>query len=307
MPDFSEVLAAYGMSDAHFTLIGAQANAIYRVKHEERLFLGRVHHNGGIGPQEVASELTFLKWLQNEVPFQVQNPLATVEGEWTTACGSNTASLLSWLDGEILNAHTLTTQTAREIGVLLGQMHVAARRFQPPLSWSRPSLEVAHLLSHCFGVGTEGWSAATSYQKDLLQETLSQTEAAETEVGRSRHTCGIIHGDLHSGNIVCLPSGELAPIDFDDMGQGFFVYDIAVAGARMMRLGHYESLRDALLEGYASTAPNEGIGLHLLPVWTATRTASIALWLLGMSQKREDVRQATASLFQDLENQLRSL
>lgn len=44
--------------------------------------------------------------------------------------------------------------------------------------------------------------------------------------------------------------GERCPIDFDDCGFGYFLYDIAILLDRIEMRDDYAALRTALLEGY---------------------------------------------------------
>jgi Ser/Thr protein kinase RdoA (MazF antagonist) len=67
---------------------------------------------------------------------------------------------------------------------------------------------------------------------------------------------GLIHADLHFGNIIKLNHGGVGVIDFDDCGFGFHAYDIAVTLISVEnRLGEKRSkefsrFKDALIEGY---------------------------------------------------------
>ncbi len=66
---------------------------------------------------------------------------------------------------------------------------------------------------------------------------------------------GLIHGDLHRDNIL-LHNGEVAVIDFDDCGPGYYMLDlVSVLDSFYRRViarpADYPPLREAYLSGYA--------------------------------------------------------
>jgi Ser/Thr protein kinase RdoA (MazF antagonist) len=68
-------------------------------------------------------------------------------------------------------------------------------------------------------------------------------------LGTGRDVFGLIHADLIFSNVV-FHHGTPCPIDFDDCGFGYFLYDIAILLDRIEMRQDYAALRAALLEGY---------------------------------------------------------
>ncbi len=71
---------------------------------------------------------------------------------------------------------------------------------------------------------------------------------------------GLIHADLHRGNVVRTPAGEPAVIDFDDSGWGYYLLDVATVLSSMPRTcldDRTAFLRFAagFLDGYRSVRP----------------------------------------------------
>ena len=65
---------------------------------------------------------------------------------------------------------------------------------------------------------------------------------------------GLIHADLIFSNVM-FHRGEAHPIDFDDCGFGYFLYDMAILLDRIEMREDYAALRAALLEGYRQIRP----------------------------------------------------
>ncbi len=106
--------------------------------------------------------------------------------------------------------------------------------------------------------------------------------AALAQLGRGPEVFGLIHADPHPGNLL-YGDGEIRPLDFDDSGHGWFLYDFAVAlGAGQRRSERWPAVRDAFFGGYEGRRPVAAGSLNHLDVFFAARAISIALWVLGM-------------------------
>ncbi|MNJ55039.1 serine/threonine protein kinase [compost metagenome] len=134
------------------------------------------------------------------------------------------------------------------MGVLIGRLHAAANDFNSPSDFVRPTWGVEsfkrdmakleryyeHFLSK------EGWKL---YQ-DAAEKVVSQL----TTMHPSEHNYGLIHADLHTGNMV-FRDNQPYPIDFGRCGYGYYLYDMAGTilelwpKHRWMLIQGYESIR----------------------------------------------------------------
>jgi Ser/Thr protein kinase RdoA (MazF antagonist) len=102
------------------------------------------------------------------------------------------------------------------------------------------------------------------------------------------HKQGLIHADLHFGNIFAAEDG-LAVIDFDDCGFGFHAYDLAIPLMTMefwLRSGRkreFPKFRETLIEGYATEMNWDEHDQELLPYLTAARRLVMLGWILSRS------------------------
>ena len=99
---------------------------------------------------------------------------------------------------------------------------------------------------------------------------------------------GLIHADLHFGNIL-LSEGGMAAIDFDDCGLGFLAYDLAVplmsVEARLSKKPRREflSFRTALIEGYVGESTWDDDDEKILDSLMDARQLAMLGWLNSRS------------------------
>lgn len=155
-------------------------------------------------------------------------------------------SLLRWVEGEHLEGEP-TAQQARQLGMLMAQLHQHSSVWSLPSDFSRPTHDVEQLRSATSQLGVlvqSGTISTDDYQ--VFQQAAAQVQEVMSSLQQTRGTWGIIHADLHQGNYV-LYGEEVRPIDFSRCGFGFYLYDIGEA------VGHLDAtLRLYFFEGYTS-------------------------------------------------------
>ena len=92
----------------------------------------------------------------------------------------------------------------------------------------------------------------------------------------------LIHADLHFGNIIWT-GGEALPIDFDDCGRGFHLYDLAVTlhastGLSEKQKAKVKALTEALLKGYSSKAYLSQEDIRFIPYFILARKLVTVTW-----------------------------
>lgn len=88
---------------------------------------------------------------------------------------------------------------------------------------------------------------------------------------------GLIHADLHYGNVFFTESG-IAAIDFDDLGFAHFAYDQAVTLTTYRRDKRYEHLREAYGEGYEKVRPLPKDWRERVEIFMAARLIFMVDW-----------------------------
>ena len=87
--------------------------------------------------------------------------------------------------------------------------------------------------------------------RELLNHLARRTRRAMNDLGESPQTFGLIHGDLGPANWVFL-RGEARPIDFDEFGVGYFLFDLVQVLWTHSMWPDYDAHMSRLLESYES-------------------------------------------------------
>jgi Ser/Thr protein kinase RdoA (MazF antagonist) len=215
---------------------------------EEETFLLRIH--SGMNNETVDSELVWLDALREKIDVALPTGVLDRNGSRTVRIdlenGSRLyASLMRWVVG-LHGSGEFTEDQVYQEGVLLAKLHQVSQQFEVPSNFVRPEWG-----EQSFRLAMD--RLAQHYDKFLTdQEFLLYQSAAEKiltkmiSLRKDGESYGLIHGDLHQGNIVFY-NGEPRPIDFGRCGFGYFLYDIAHT-----ILGLYPAQRELVMKGYQS-------------------------------------------------------
>lgn len=201
-------------------------------------------------PDKIRSELDWLHELgQRGLP--VQHPLHCKSGDYVallpTGGTALPCTLLTWIEGgpydPTLHA---TPAVANNFGILTAFMHIQAENWTPPPDFSRPCYDTAH-FQHLFSSLSRGLQKNIIAHKDwnVIEAVV---EKLIIDIARAQDIpdqWGLIHADLHSGNIL-IRGDNVLPIDFSMCGMGSFLFDISIA----LIAGVPAELRLAFLHGY---------------------------------------------------------
>ena len=205
-------------------------NTSFRVQQDSRQWYLRVYNPHRHDRSAIESELLFLEAL-TEGGFPAPRPLRRRSGGmvWVappnSAAGAIRVSVCSWLSGETMQ-HDKAARHYAGLGTVLARLHEFSARWRPPAGFVRP---------RCDSEGSmviRGWDNIESDLRSELEDARKALEAAEIAIGTDCARYGLIHGDPSFGNV--LFDGELpCLIDFDDLGYGHYVSDLAIvlAGA----------------------------------------------------------------------------
>jgi Ser/Thr protein kinase RdoA (MazF antagonist) len=97
--------------------------------------------------------------------------------------------------------------------------------------------------------------------------------------GRDSATYGMIHADLHPGNLL-VGDDALTVIDFDDCAFGWHVYDVAVALWHQRRSPRFDAIQGAFVRGYRSRRELADGTVAMIPMFLLVRSLAQTGWLL---------------------------
>jgi Ser/Thr protein kinase RdoA (MazF antagonist) len=116
-------------------------------------------------------------------------------------------------------------------------------------------------------------------ERTLVIATRDRIRGAMDRLERDPSTYGMIHADLHPGNL--LVGGErLTVIDFDDCAFGWHVYDMAVALWHQRRSRRFDAIQAAFVRGYRTRRALGDDTVALIPMFLLVRSLAQTGWLL---------------------------
>ncbi len=210
-------------------------------------------HSGRLSREEIRSELLWLQALNESHDLIVPEGIANAKGDYVMEIETESGyrrpnvTMMRWVEGEHA-VGDFTDSRVYQMGVLIGRLHVAAGNFVSPSDFARPTWGIESFrrdmakLERYYErfLSEEGWT--------LYQAAAEKVVSRLTTMHPNEHNYGLIHADLHSGNMV-FKEDQPYPIDFGRCGYGYYLYDMAGTllelwpKHRWMLIQGYESVR----------------------------------------------------------------
>lgn len=249
---------AITLNDLHYH--DSTESFLYRYSKENNDYFLRISHSDRRTPEQIKGELDWLDWLKT---FHL--PTVQVAQNMN---GEN-CSILPLEDGGYFTAvsfHKLSGQQRfdlfqnplhiEQLGKIMGQMHQAAQTYQPKNpTWKRPDC-----LEETEGFAQKYLPPSEQKAIALFDVILGKIE----ELPRHKNNFGLIHFDLHPGNLF-IDQGKLSILDFDDCQYNHFVGDIAISLFYGVPFQETEQNRNELAKRFLD---------HLLKGYTEIRSIS---------------------------------
>jgi Ser/Thr protein kinase RdoA (MazF antagonist) len=151
------------------------------------------------------------------------------------------------------------------LGRTVGRMHALAKGYAPDQSLGRPHW---HEIGNCFNPSGP-MDAVPAAVRERRHQVVEQVRA----LSKDRNAYGLIHADLHFGNLfVDMESNTVTLFDFDDCCYGWFAMDVAMSLFDILVLYRGDE-REAFaggflttyLRGYAQESPIHPLTFRHLP------------------------------------------
>lgn len=239
----------------------------------------RISRPGQQSQATLQSEIEFLTALRAEgfrVPEPYQHRIVEVGAEGVPE--ERNVVLFRWMHGEFLR-DKLTPVEARLIGQMMAQLHAFTTRWQRPPSFQRASLHAWALTERKPSRIDQPIEGLPEEDRLLLLELDKQARDMLRSLPQTPETFGLIHSDLHVGNVL-VEDGHLNVIDFDDTGFGFLYYDFGAALGFHLLEPLYQPIREALLAGYEEVRPLPPNTRELLNAFIKIRMTGVSRWIM---------------------------
>ena len=236
-----EALRAYDLPPTRLTLIAHLWNTTIRVDaNDEARYMLRITRAGEKSTEWVRSELLWLAALRRDTRLEVPDPGTTRSGDLLTETSTPSVSkphicvLFRWLPGRRVRRE-LTPRHMVRVGELLGHLQNHAAGWELPPGFIRGRVDHPLFTSpHGEPFTKENFSYIEALVAETLSpegaaqvtESLHRARRAEEEMGNRPEVFGLMHADLHYGNLL-FEGDTVRAIDFDDCGFGNLLYDMA--------------------------------------------------------------------------------
>jgi len=187
------------------------------------------------------------------------------------------------------------------LGQLIARLHEHTSHWQPPPGFTRRHWDWEGLFGDAAGLNlpsSEVWALVPDRYRAPFETVAGQIRQVMDKLGQEPSAFGLIHADLflgEEGNVL-FHKDQARPIDFDDCGFGYWVYDLAVPLAHWQKSPLWAAYRQALLDGYTRVrplprAPLARPQLGRLDLFMAARHVSEILWAIDQAQHNAHFRQ----------------
>jgi Ser/Thr protein kinase RdoA (MazF antagonist) len=232
----------------------------------------------------VKGEMTWLAALSREAGLPVPEPVPSLEGELVTEIATpavsrgRIVSLMRWIDGRRLTKGFRPSHF-RAWGRIVARLHQFSAGWRPPERFERPVWDwEGQLGGRYFDSGIEELVASMPARlREPFQIVSQEARQVMEGLGKGPDAYGLIHADMYPENVL-FNGDEAYPIDFEDCGFGYWLWDIAIALCLWPWTEEWYWMRDAFLEGYAQVRTLPESQLRHLDLFMATQYATMVLW-----------------------------
>ncbi len=262
--------AALWSGQGKIELLDDVANFVYQFQSDARWKILRITHCSHRSEEQIVAELDWVNYLFN-LGIPVARPYLSINNRFTEVFPVQdsyfTAVVFNFAPGQLIESADPAQWNSTlfyEIGNLMGQMHLAAKTYDPSyLSQKRPEWYEDDLIQKARQFLPPDQQEAA----DELEEILAQFHQLPT----STDDYGLIHNDLNPTNFH-LDRGQITLFDFDDCAYNWFINDIAVVMPLYSNMFNQPDWKNRLdeficwfMRGYKQANQLDDKWLHLLP------------------------------------------
>ena len=292
----SITLARYALRDFGYdadtvplTFVKMRENCVFRADTPEGSIALRLHRPGYRTALEISAESEFIEVLA-ERGFPVVRLVPTLAGNYTTTVRAGGVEVVvdaqRWVeDAQMLGSSEgseendgLAAEHFESMGELAARMHHVAEELSGQRSFPRAPWDAEGIIGEQALWG-DALSVPSLSETDevLLRRTRRRVLDELARFGTAPTVYGSIHADFTPENLL-VSGDDLIVIDFDDFGEGWYLFDLATALFFFLEHEHYEQFRAGLLRGYRGVRELGAEEERLLDVFLVARGFTYLGW-----------------------------
>lgn len=271
------------------TFVKMRENTVFRADTPDGAIALRLHRPGYRSEEEIAAESDFIELLA-ERGFPVVRLVPTPSGAFTAVVNDGVTEVVvdaqRWLEGSRVLGSTeaeegnagLEAGHFEQMGRIAARMHHVAEELAGTRHFKRAPWDTEGLI----GVGALWGDALTvpglgHADRDQLFRTRVLMQRALAEYGTLPSVYGTIHADFTPENVL-VRGEDLVVIDFDDFGEGWYLFDLATPLFFFHDHPEYAAFRSRLLEGYRTERALGDAEERLLDLFLVARGYTYLGW-----------------------------
>jgi Ser/Thr protein kinase RdoA (MazF antagonist) len=233
-------LPSFGIGpDASVDFVKHRENVVFRVADAQGTYALRVHRHGHRSDAEVRTENAYMLALREAgVPVSEVVPAANGELFAVAADGQgrkHQVDVQRWVEdsaplGDAGDAWSgldcLETGVFEKLGEFCARFHLVSRELGAVPGYSRQAWDADGLVGQDPLWGDPRGLAETEDDRAAIGAAMDAIRRTLKNLGTAPDVYGVIHSDFTPENIL-LARGELTLIDFDDFGEGWWLFDLA--------------------------------------------------------------------------------
>ncbi|TSA88013.1 phosphotransferase [Deinococcus detaillensis] len=291
--DLAPLLARYGSAHAQISVLQHVGDLVLKVETVGQRYSLRVF-TAGSDETRLKLELAWLSALACDTELNIPLPLSNLDGclitHWTPPHETEARAcvLSNWIEGERASRQ-MGIPSAKQLGHLTAQLHQHARHY--PKLWQHYTGQ--RWDAERFYGPNSWWSRQAPRDLGEHHQTLipavSALKAALARLGEKPEHFGLIHADLHFGNLISGPLG-LGVIDFAEAAPGYFAFDLALTAGELMDYPEGEQYVESFYAAYQQAAAPYTGALNEVKVFKVATGLAFLAWVYGLPEgpKRQD-------------------
>ena len=250
VPDF---LAQYKLDGSTFKNVNHGFNSSFKVDAPDGCsYALRINTNSKKSSAQVEAEIRLLELIASKKVIDAPVPVRTSSGHAYSKISLDflgrhvTAVLNHWIDGDDLGDE-ITDAELIQLGAAMAKLHKFSKDIPNELVNIFPRID--RTLFNSPDNLRKDEPRFDAEMRNLIDRAFEISDAVFAEISKNSDRIAI-HADLHPSNVLKTSTG-LAVIDFDDVGVGYEIQDLAITFFYLRDMPGKEEL---VLEGYRSVS-----------------------------------------------------
>ncbi|MCG2622891.1 aminotransferase class III-fold pyridoxal phosphate-dependent enzyme [Arthrobacter sp. I2-34] len=256
-------LDSFGISaSADIEFVKHRENVVFRVSDAGGSYALRIHRLGHRSDAEVHTENAYMAAL-GTAGLPVPEVVPSLDGRLFAVVPDEQGrghhvDVQRWVEdsvplGDAAEAWAgkdgLSAEAFEQLGELCGRLHTTVRDLGRIPGYSRQAWDADGLAGQDPLWGDPRRLAETEKDRATIAEALAGIRRTLKDLGTGPDVYGVIHADFTPENVLT-SQGRLTLIDFDDFGEGWWLFDLATVLFWYHRHPRANEYREALLQGY---------------------------------------------------------